>query len=385
MTIRTLQNAKDWDLFHRTLETVYRDDPQFIAPLRKEIEGIFDPAQNVAFSHGQARCFVLLDQNRPVGRIAAFIDNDRSSKQTHRTGGIGFFECIPDSAAAKMLFEAAESYLREQEVVLIDGPINFGERDKFWGLLVHHFAPPLYQENYNPAYYDDLFRENGYIPYEQILTYAGNSRDIPVDRLAQIAQRQRERHPIRIAPFEFGAMQQFAQDFAEVYNAAFNVYPHFNPVTPALVESMMETARPILDPNLACIAYFDEKPAGFIALYPDINPLLKGLNGKLNWRTIPRFLWRKSRTKVYNAKGMGFGIHPAYQSKGIFALLVEYLCSPRNLERYPRMYLATIRTHNHEIRSIYQKLHVEVDRIHVSYRKALEPGLKIEPFEFITV
>ena len=80
---------------------------------------------------------------------------------------------------------------------------------------------------------------------------------------------------------------------------------------------------------------------------------------------------------------MGFGIHPDYQSKGIFAFLVDYLCSPRNLDKYPEMYLAQIRTHNHNIRSMYAKLGVQVDRIHVTYRKALEPSIAITPFEFI--
>ena len=96
-----------------------------------------------------------------------------------------------------------------------------------------------------------------------------------------------------------------------------------------------------------------------------------------------QFLWKKRSTKIFNAKGMGFGIHPEYQSKGIFALLINYLSSDRNVNRYPRMYLATIRTHNHEIRSIYAKLQVDIDRVHVAYRKPLDPAVSVTPFEFL--
>lgn len=385
MTIRPVHEPKDWKLFHDVQREVYRNDPNFIAPLRMEVEQIFNPGKNTAFAHGHAQCFVLLDGKRPVGRIAAFFDEERSRHLKYKTGGIGFFECVQDPAYAKMLFNSAEEYLRTHEVEVIDGPINFGERDKFWGLLVHHFAPPLYQENYNPPYYVDFFTHNGYQPFEQILTYAGKSSNIPVKRLSQIAQRLRSRHPLRVEPFSYQHIDTFARDFSEVYNAAFNVYEHFNPVSPDLIRTMMETAKPILDPNIACIAYFEDQPAGFIALYPDINPLLKGFHGKLNLFTLPKFLWRKRSTASFNAKGMGFGIHPAHQSKGVFALLMEYLCSDRNMKRYPYMYLATIRTHNHEIRSIYDKLGVHVDRVHVAYRKPLKAGIEIEPFEFIKV
>ncbi len=80
---------------------------------------------------------------------------------------------------------------------------------------------------------------------------------------------------------------------------------------------------------------------------------------------------------------MGFGIHPEFQSKGIFALLMEYLASARNKVRYPYMYLAGIRAHNYEIRSVYSKLNVEVNRVHVMFRKPLEEGLQIKPFPFM--
>lgn len=382
-TIKTVNSKTDWSLFHQAQINVYRDDPNFIAPLRMEVEQVFDPSKNAALAHGRARCFVLLEEKRPVGRIAAFIDEARNAGQQYRTGGIGFFECIDQPAYAKMLFNTAEEYLREYNVAVVDGPINFGERDKFWGLLVHNFAPPLYQENYNPPRYEALFRESGYIPFEQILTFSGAPADIPIDRLRKIAQRLRERHPLRVEPFDFKQIDTFARDFAEVYNASFNQYDHFSPVTPEQVHNMMEAARPIIDPQVACIAYYDDQPAGFVALYPDINPLLKGLHGKLNLFTLPRFFFRKLTTHTYNIKGMGFGIHPEYQSKGIFALLIDHMFTDRILKRYPRMYLATVRAHNHEIRSIYEKLHVGIDRVHVAYRKALRPGTEIKPFEFI--
>ncbi len=387
MEILEVLDRKGWRLFHRVLKTVYKDTPHYIFPLEKEVEAIFDPTFNKAFAHGAATCFVLLDERRrPLGRIAAFIDHERNEGQMYKTGGIGFFECVHREDCADALFAAAETWLVAQGVAIIDGPVNFGERDKFWGLLVKgQQYPPLYQENYHPHYYEKFFLERAWRPFEQILTYKGASAKIPFERMKSVAQRILQRQNAVVKPLNFAQLDIFARDFSIVYNAAFQAFAHFKPIQPGQVQKMMEQAKPIADPNIACIAYFDEQPAGFIALYPDVNPFLKHARGKLNAWNILLFLLKSRLAKTKTAKGMGFGIHPDYQSKGVFALLLDYLCSERNLRTYPYMCLAGIRTHNHEIRSIYAKMNVDIDRVHVAYRKFLNPGIPYQPFEFIKI
>lgn len=386
MKIQAVADQLSWRLFHRVLRTVYKNDPNYIYPLQAEVEAVFDPAKNKTFDHGEAKCFVLLDGRKPIGRIAAFIDHARNEGQAHKTGGIGYFECIDNEKAADMLFDAAESYLKSKGIELIDGPVNFGERDKFWGLLVKgHGLPPLYQENYQPKYYEKFFLEHNYHPFEQILTYKGYSKNIPFERMRALAERIKSRNDVSIKPLDFSSLDKFAEDFSIVYNASFEQFEHFKPISGKQVKAMMEQAKPIADPHIACLAYFDDEPAGFIALYPDVNPFLKHAKGRLTPWNILIFYLKKTFAKTRNAKGMGFGIHPDYQSKGVFALLLDYLCSPRNLRVYPVMYLATIRAHNHEIRSIYAKMNVEIDRVHIAYRKYLNARIPYEPFEFIKV
>lgn len=383
MKILEVKNRQGWRLFHRVLHRIYKHDRNYIYPLEKEIENVFNANNNKIFDSGEAKCFVLLDdQNLPVGRIAAFIDR-RNRQEQYLIGGIGFFECTQNDAYADALFQAAESYLKALGVQIIEGPINFGERDRFWGLLVKGFHPPLYQENYNPPYYENFFLMNGYRPYEQILTFKGASKDIPFERMRAVAQRLKERQPVAVKPVDLNNVEPFAKDFAAVYNASFRDFAHFKPVSPAQVERMMEQARVIADPNIACLAYFEGQPAGFMVLYPDVNPFLKHAKGKLNLWNVLIFLYKNRFAKTKNAKGMGFGIHPDYQSKGIFAFLIDYLSNERNLKMYPYMYLAGIRTHNHEIRSLYEKLNVSIDRVHVTYRKLLDATIPFEPFEFI--
>lgn len=118
----------------------------FLCPLDNEVEAIFDPEKNVYFKHGEVTRWLLYNgKNRLIGRVAAFIDHNMAYKQDQPTGGMGFFECINDRLAAFMLFDTARDWLKERGMKAMDGPVNFGETDKYWGLLVDGFTPPCYE------------------------------------------------------------------------------------------------------------------------------------------------------------------------------------------------------------------------------------------------
>ncbi len=385
MKVIQVNPKKDWQLFHKAPHIVYKDNPYWIAPLESDINNVFNPEANKTFDDGEAQCFVLLDdEEQPAGRIAAFIDHGRNNKLAYPIGGIGFFECINDQDAAFLLFESALEYLSQFGVKVIEGPVNFGERDKFWGLLSNCYdKAPLYQENYHPPYYFKFFEAWGFKKFEQILTRKSRIDELPYQRLAKIAQRVRSRVDVETEKFNFNHLDRFARDFSIVYNAAFGEYEHFKPLSPELIREIMIQAKPIVDPNLSCIAYYEGKPAGFAALLPEINPLLKPVKGKLNWRTIPLFLYKRAFTKTYDVKGMGFGVHPDFQNKGIYSLLVDFLATKRNRTRYRYLYLATTRAHNKRASAVYAKLNTKPERIHYTMRKSLDPKIKIEPFEFL--
>lgn len=371
MTIIEVTTKQDWQLFHRVPHLVYEGDPNWIAPLEADIESIFDPQQNILLEKGEAKCFVLMESDRPCGRIAAFI-RDREPIDNQLQGGIGFFECLDNQSYARSLFTVAENYLQSQGVTLVDAPINFGSRDRYWGLLIEGFEPPLFQENYHPAYYQQLFLQNNYQPQEQILTYGGSVTKIPFERLRAIAQRLKQRQPMYVKEFNWKERERFVEDFCAISQAAF---PH-NPMSQEQVNQMLDRTKDILDPHLICIGYYQEQPAGYIVLYPNINPWLKKVRGKFNFWNLPLF-WLQKQFAIASAKGISIGIHPDYQERGIVALLIDFLCSQQNLQRYPQIYLAGIATQNYQIRSIYEKLNLNIVRVHCTYRKALREKLAI--------
>ena len=153
--------------FIRVNVEINKNDSNYIQPLEKDIHDVFDPKKNKAFRFGEAIRWILKDNNgKLIGRIAAFTNKKYKNKgDDGPVGGIGFFDCINDQAAADMLFDVAKHWLIQQGMEAMDGPINFGERDRWWGLLVKGFAPPVYCLNYNQPYYQQLFENYGFINY----------------------------------------------------------------------------------------------------------------------------------------------------------------------------------------------------------------------------
>ncbi|MGB3801144.1 MAG: hypothetical protein WA952_15105 [Lewinella sp.] len=384
-----IEENKDWPAWHAVLDTVYAGNSQYVYPLRSDIEGILS-SQNAAYNGSNLRRWVVFDDRRPVGRIAAFVDTERNKQLSLPVGGIGFFESIDDAAVAELLFTAAEEWLREQGMHAVDGPINFGERDKFWGLLVRGWYRPIYQETYNPPYYEQFFESHGYQPHEQCLTMRGVVSEFPGDRLGKLAARVRERYGLYTEQIQANNLRQGAEDFAEAYNAAFNHWPYFKPLTGDDIYPTFQQMKPIMDPHLTCIAYNKEgRPIGLAGLIPDINCFLGGVGGKLNWIGLPKFLYRlKFQKQPRNCKGIAFGIAQAYQRQGVYPLMVDamFQSGDRHTSRtYRYVDMATIRGHNKLMVDTCRQMNTEIHRVHMAYRKALVPDAEWEPFEMMDV
>ena len=158
MKISRVTDKRTRHLFLETARTVNQHDPVWVCPPDREIEAIFDPHKNHYFKRGEADRFILEDdENFLIGRIAVFFDRNLAYSYDQPTGGIGFFECINDTQAASLLFDTAREWLKVRGMEAMDGPINFGETDKYWGLLVEGFTHPSFEVPYNQPYYRELF------------------------------------------------------------------------------------------------------------------------------------------------------------------------------------------------------------------------------------
>ena len=139
MKLIAVKTKRSKKLFNKLPRIIYKNDPNFACPLTKMVEETFDPEKNSFFKHGKANRWILLEGNKPIGRIAAFVDLDKAHVFEQPTGNIGFFECINDKEASSVLFDTAKDWLVKQGMEAMDGPANLGENYMNHGLLTMCF------------------------------------------------------------------------------------------------------------------------------------------------------------------------------------------------------------------------------------------------------
>jgi hypothetical protein len=348
---------------------VYRNDTEYIRHLDEDIENTFDPAHNVYFSQGEAVRWVLQDKSgRWVGRVAAFFT--LSSDGNTRQGGMGFFECIADQQAAFQLFDLAAGWLKEKGCTWMDGPVNFGDRDSFWGLLVEGFKFPAYRENYNPVYYRDYFEAYG---FETVIVQQTSEIDrssFNADRFGKLADRVFSNPKYTYKHYDWSNWEQFAEDFVAIYNQAWAHHANFLPMTADKVRMHLRKMKPILIPEYNWFVYADGEPAGFYINVLDVNRIFKHVNGKLDLLGKLKFLWY--RRKVSRLRGVIFGIIPRYHNLGLETGLImklrEYVLKSNRIQSSE---LAWIGDFNPKMLSMLSSLGARTVKVHNTYRKQL--------------
>jgi hypothetical protein len=291
----------------------------YIRPLDKDINEVFDETKNKSFRFGTIKRWILKDDaGRSIGRIAAFTNKKyRNKGDDVPVGGIGFFDCIDDQQAANLLFDTAKSWLAEQGMQAMDGPINFGERDRWWGLVVEGFQPPLYGMNYNPPYYKKLFETYGFQPFFNQICLGKKPKQKLSDKvLERHAIYEKDPH-FSVRNLEKNKLEKYAADFATVYNAAWAGHGGLKEMKKEQVLLMFKKMKPVMDESIVWFAYKDEEPISLFVNLPDLNQWFKHLHGKFDLLHKLKFLLVKKTVKCTKFTGLVFGVVPEYQGRGI--------------------------------------------------------------------
>ncbi len=304
---------------------INRENPNYIRPLDKDVNEVFDPKKNKAFRFGEATRWILKDSDgKLIGRIAAFINKKYKNKGDEvPTGGVGFFDCINDQAATDMLFDVAKHWLIQKGMQAMDGPINFGERDRWWGLIVEGFQPPLYCMNYAQPYYKILFEKYGFKEFYGQSCYG-------LDPRKELSEKILERHAKLAADPDFSSsyidknkLEKFATDFVIVYNKAWAGHGGLKELKKDQVLMMFKKMKPVMDEKIIWYVYHKKEPIAIFINLPDLNQWFKYLNGKFDLLHKLKFLWIKKTKKNFRFTGLVFGIVPEFQGMGVDAYIIN--------------------------------------------------------------
>lgn len=367
LEVKTPKQAK---AFIELPKKLYKNDPEWICTLDTDIESVFCPERNNFFQHGTCRRWIKVNEKEEViGRIAAFINHHKITAASEPSGGIGFFECVEDEKAAGELFCTAKSWLQSHGMQAMDGPINFGENDKFWGLLVEGFHSPSYGMNYNPPYYVRFFESYGFEKlYDQFTNVLKLDRPMP-ERFTKIADWVMRKEGYSFKHFSSAAKENFFREFREIYNDAWNGFENFVPIEMETIRESFRQMEPIMDERIIWFAYYKEEPIAFILCLPDANQLLKPLRGKMHLLNKLRFVWYKNTTRVDRLRIIVMGCKQKFHNHGIESALIRCLQNevlPRNTIK--EVELAWVGDFNKKMIAIHEATGAVKSKVHRTYR-----------------
>lgn len=379
LEVTTPQLAKE---FLRVNITINKNDPNYIQPLDKDINDVFDKKKNKAFRHGEVTRWILKDsKGRLIGRIAAFINKKYKNKGDDvPTGGIGFFDCINDQSAADMLFDVAKHWLMQRGMEAMDGPINFGERDRWWGLLVKGFEPPIYCLNYNPPYYQQLFEHYGFKNFFNQVCFALKTAEVNMPKFRQRHADCAKDPNFSSAHIKKDQLEKFAKDFAIVYNKAWAGHGGLKQLEEKVVLKMFQSMKPVMDEKICWFVYYKNEPIGIWVNLPDLNQWFKYLHGKFDlWHKL-KFLWVKKTKHCDKFVGLVFGIVPEWQGKGVDSYLIvegANVIQPKPLyEKYEMQWIGEF---NPKMINVAESLDTYRSRILTTYRYLFDRTKEFKP------
>ena len=328
--LKEVKSAADEKVWLHVDRPIYKSNPMWVCPLDNDIRNVFNPKVNKKFENGEAIRWTAFDTatGEAVGRIAAFYDTNASDDYDQPTGGCGFFECIDSQEVANMMFDACREWLASKGMEAMDGPINFGSRDAWWGLLVDGYQyQPLYTNPYHPPYYKALFENYGFQNFFNQNSYVWRAESGVLSEVAlEKARRVLSNPEYKIKDVSNTDLSVAAENLRTIYNKAWALFTGVNPMSEAEAQKLMQTLKPIIDPNLIYFAYYKDEPIGFFVMVPDLNCVIGKFGGRFGIIEKLRLMWdlkvRKSCDRVF---GIIFGITPQFQGKGVESAIMTYI------------------------------------------------------------
>ena len=310
---------RDTVRFVKTWFPIYKNDPHWVPPLIYERKRFFDPRKNPYFKVAQVQCFIASRAGRDVGTIAAVVDEVYQIEEAG-TGFFGFFEFIDDIEVAGALLDAARAWLADRKMNRAIGPFNFNTNHEF-GLLVDGFdSDPFIANPHNSSYYPTIYEALGLRPVMDWYAYRVDSEMTGVKRMKKVGDRLLSRHPeITIRSLDLSRFDEEVSMLREIYRDAWEQNWGHVRVSDEEFIFIAEGLRQVIDPELCLVAEVAGRVAAISVTLPDMNQVVKKMNGRIfpfGWRHL---LMRKqiiTRVRVFM-----LGVAREFQSLPLGAVL----------------------------------------------------------------
>lgn len=298
---------------------LYAGDPHFVPQLRRDELRRFDPRHNAFLGHADMTLWLATEGSRVVGRIAAIDDRLHNDVHGESITWFGFFEA-ESAAIGGALLRAVETHAQHRGSTAVRGPVNPSLHEAA-GVLVEGFDDDPYAlMAYNPPTYQAFVEGAGYARVKDLYSWALDLRQPLPDRITKIAARVRDRYGITIRPVDLSRFDAELEILKVVYRAAWADNWGFVPPTDDEIRQLAVELKPVADPELVLFAEMDGEPVGCAVSIPDVNQMLKRMNGRL--LPFGLFHFMRRRRIISRARMLLLGVLPGVRRLGLYPLLI---------------------------------------------------------------
>lgn len=322
--ILKVENRKQLRNFVKFPWIVYQNDQNWIPPLINSQISKLDPQSGVFYQQGEAEAFVAIRQNTIVGTVVPWMNHRANVFRNEKSVGFGFFEMLEDYEIAHSLLATVCDWARQRGATIIRGPLYFSPQDSP-GVLIKGFdtlPPPMV--GHTPAYYAPFLEKFGFMKHRDAFAYKidltpfrNNINNLP-SKLVRVANGVANRYKIKIRNLNMDHWDNEIQAALFIFNEALGYQREGVPMDEAEFIKMTSDLKPIVDPKLVYFAEIDNQPIGLYIAIPNINEVLRQINGRLfpfGWYKLAnasKYITLLS-TKV-------LGVLDEYRNKGVDAL-----------------------------------------------------------------
>lgn len=349
---------------------LYAEHPRWVPPLKKEVRRLLDPDRHPFWEFSERVLFLARRGSQTLGRIAGIIDRNYNQFHNEKMGIWGFFECADDPEAAALLFSSVEKWALQKGMTFLRGPLSPSTNYET-GLLIEGFDyPPALTMAYNPPYYPGLVESCGFCKEKDLLAFLidGDYR-LPdwMDRLAERLAKKKGIHVRLSRPKDLDS--EFAL-IREIYNDAWSSNWGFVPLTDNEMRDIQKNVTGFMDPDLAFYIYYEDEPAAFCVIFPDINPLLKRFNGKIGLLGLLKYF--RYRREIKGLRLLMFGVKEKFRQLGLPMLAFHHICKVmRQKEQYRYLEMGWTLEDNESINSLIEEAGAKRYKRYRIFRKSL--------------
>lgn len=374
LEIREVSGRKALNTFIRVPWRIYKDDPNWVPPLLAERREAFS-SKHPYFKHALWRAWIAYRNGEPVGRISAQIDDLYTKQYDTKTGFFGLIEAPDDDEVFSALFQAAEGWLRSQDIKEIVGPFNLGINQDL-GVLVEGFdSPPYVMTGHAPPYYGAAIERCGYRPAQDLLAYGLDGGTLAIPRVMR-ALIERSGDRIKVRDLGSRSREDELNSMRDIFNDAWENNWNFTPFTADefnLVGKEILLAAP---KNFIQIAEVDGEDAAFIVLLPNINEVIADLDGRLLPFGWAKLFWRLKVEFPKSARVALMGVRQKYQNTrfgpALAYMIINEVMEAGKAKGLERVEMSWILEHNHGVRNIIESIGGQITKRYRMYEKELQ-------------